>query len=46
MQNNIELYVAPRSKVLGRIHLQNCYIKKKNVSSSPKEKNVAQPFLN
>ena len=37
MQNNIELYVAPRSKVLGRIHLQNCYIKK-NLSSSPKKK--------
>ena len=38
MQNNIELYMAPRSKVLGRIHLQNYYIKKKTLALVRKKK--------
>ena len=38
MQNNIELYVAPRFKVLGRIHLQNCYIKKNTLALLRKKK--------
>ena len=29
MQNNIEPYMALGSKVFGRIHLQDCYNKKR-----------------
>ena len=47
MQNNVKPYMAPRSKVFGRIHLQDCYNQKRELSCCRKEKkNTAQPFLN
>ena len=45
MQNNIEPYMALGSKVFGRIHLQDCYNKKRGKLLSKKKKKVAQPFL-
>ena len=45
MQNNIEPHMVPRSKVFGRIHLQDCYNKKRGYLLSKKKKKEALPFL-
>ena len=44
MQNNIEPHMAPRSKVFGRIHLQDCYNKKRGYLLSKKKKKRGTAF--